>query len=64
MFVFIIELRSYEIDSIILCFYFTLSFIESLRNGDKRIIKQSKIAAITCLTLALLLPIAYNLIFG
>ena len=45
-------------------FYFTLTFIESLRNSDGRIIKQSKLAAVVCLALALLLPIAYSLIFN
>lgn len=49
---------------IILCFYFTLSFIENLRTGDERVIKQSKISAVVCLTLALLLPMAYSLIFA
>lgn len=47
---------------IILCFYFTLTFFESLRNGDTRIIKQSKIAAVVCLTITLVLPMAYSLI--
>lgn len=38
---------------IIFTFYFTLTFMESLKGEDKRIIKQSKRAAIICLTLAL-----------
>ena len=42
---------------IILCFYFTLSFIENLHKGDERITKQSKMAAIICLGLALLIKI-------
>lgn len=47
---------------LILCFSCTLNFIESLHNGDKRIVKQSKIAAIICLGLALIIPIVYILI--
>lgn len=38
----------------IFCFYFTLTFIEHIIKGDKRISKQSKIAAIICLALGLL----------
>lgn len=45
------------------CFYFTLTFIEELKKGDERIIKQSKISAIICLGLALIIPIVYNLVF-
>lgn len=48
---------------LILCFYFTLTFIEELQKGDERIIKQSKMSAIICLGLALIIPIVYNLIF-
>ncbi len=44
---------------IVLCFYFTLTFFESLRKGDERIIKQSKFAAITCMALALIIGITY-----
>lgn len=45
---------------IIFCFYFTLSFIENLHKGDERITRQSKIAAIICLGLGLLIPIIFN----
>lgn len=44
----------------ILCFYFTLTFFENLRKGDERVTKQSKIAAIIFLSLALLLPVVFN----
>jgi hypothetical protein len=42
---------------IVLCFYFTLTFFEHLQKGDERITKQSKIAAISCVGLALIIPI-------
>ncbi len=42
---------------IVLCFYFTLTFFESLRKGDERIIKQSKFAAIICMAIALIIGI-------
>ncbi|MFD2043016.1 hypothetical protein ACFSTA_01700 [Ornithinibacillus salinisoli] len=48
---------------IIFCFYFTLTFIEKLHEGDTRITKQSKLAAIICLGLALFIPFLYSLIF-
>jgi hypothetical protein len=44
---------------IVLCFYFTLTFFESLRKGDERIIKQSKFAAIICMAIALIIGIIY-----
>lgn len=44
---------------IILCFYFTLSFIENLHKDDERITKQSKRAAIICLGSALLIPVLF-----
>jgi len=40
--------------------YFILSFIESLHKKDERITKQSKIAAILCLGIALLLPVIFS----
>lgn len=46
---------------IILCFYFTLTFFQHLREEDKRAIKQSKIAATICLALALLIPVFFNM---
>ncbi|WP_313893095.1 hypothetical protein [Psychrobacillus sp.] len=46
----------------ILCFYFTLTFFENLRKNDERITKQSKIAAIICFALALIIPSIYNLL--
>ncbi|WP_442600085.1 hypothetical protein [Neobacillus sp. D3-1R] len=45
---------------IILCFYFTLTFFEQLRKGEERIIKQSKIAATICFTLAFIIPAIYK----
>ncbi|MHA6251497.1 hypothetical protein [Oceanobacillus sp. CAU 1775] len=47
---------------LILCFACTLNFIESLQDGDKRVIRQSRLAAITCLSLALVIPLVYTLI--
>lgn len=47
---------------IILCFSYTLSFIEYLKEGDKRVAKQSKIVAIVCLVLSLFIPFVYILI--
>ena len=47
---------------IIICFSYTLTFIENLLEGDKRIASQSKKVAIICLVLALLTPIIYSLI--
>ena len=44
---------------IVLCFYFILTFFESLRKGDERIIKQSKFAAIICMAIALIIGIIY-----
>jgi len=46
---------------LIACFYFTLTFFESLRKGDERVTKQSKLAATICIALALLIPAFYNL---
>ncbi len=48
---------------IVLCFYFTLTFFQHLKEGDERLIKQSKAAAVICLALALLIPIIYNFYF-
>lgn len=45
----------------IACFYFTLTFFESLRKDDERVTKQSKLAATICIALALLIPAVYNL---
>jgi len=47
---------------IILCFSYSLTFIENLHNGDKRNARQSKVVAIICLSLALLIPYVYSLI--
>ncbi|MCP3026442.1 hypothetical protein [Halobacillus sp. A5] len=47
---------------IILCFSYTLNFIENLQKGDKRLANQSKMVAIICLGLALFIPFVYSLI--
>ena len=44
---------------IVLCFYFTLTFFEYLRNGDERMIKQSKIGAVICMALSLVIATIY-----
>lgn len=44
-------------------FYFTLTFFEHLKSEDGRLRKQSKLAAVICLALALLLPAIYQLYF-
>ena len=46
---------------IVLCFYFSLTFFQYLKLGDERLIKQSKLAAVLCLALSLLIPALYNL---
>lgn len=46
---------------IILCFYFSLTFFQNLKSGDERIIKQSKLAAVICFAIGLLLPALYSL---
>ncbi|MGE7602354.1 hypothetical protein ACQKL5_07555 [Peribacillus sp. NPDC097675] len=45
----------------ILGFYFTLTFFQSLKSGDERIIRQYKLAAVISLALGLLVPALYNL---
>lgn len=44
-------------------FYFALTFFEQLKSEDERVRKQSKIAALICLAVALLLPAVYQLYF-
>jgi cell division protein FtsW (lipid II flippase) len=44
---------------LIFCFYFTLTFIENIKKDDERVAKQSKLAAILCLAVALLIPAYY-----
>lgn len=46
---------------ILLCFYSILTFFQHLKNNDERLIKQSKLAAVFCLAVALLMPALYNL---
>lgn len=46
---------------IILCFYFSLTFFQHLKSDNERMINQSKLAAVICLAIALLVPTIYNL---
>ena len=46
---------------IILCLYCVLTFFQHLKNNDERLIKQSKLAAVFCLAVALLVPAFYGL---
>ncbi|WP_419959614.1 hypothetical protein [Psychrobacillus sp. BM2] len=48
---------------IILCFYFTLTFFQYLKQGDDRLTRQSKFGAVICLAASLLIPTLYNLYF-
>ena len=41
---------------IILCFYFTLTFFQYLKQGDARLTRQSKFGAVICLGVGLLIP--------
>ncbi|MDQ0160772.1 hypothetical protein J2S77_002779 [Alkalibacillus salilacus] len=51
-----------SITLLILCFSYTLHFVENLHKGDERIVKQSKKVAIVSLALALVIPFVYSLI--
>ena len=42
-----------------LSLYFSLSYIEYLKENDKRLIKQSKIAAVATLFIAVLLSLSF-----
>lgn len=46
---------------IVLCFYFTLTFFQYLKEEDARLTKQSKLGAVICLAVSLLIPAIYNL---
>lgn len=45
---------------IVLCFYCTLVYFQYLKEGDDRLIKQSRLVAAICLAIALLVPAFYN----
>ncbi|QBQ07095.1 hypothetical protein E2C16_07915 [Sporosarcina pasteurii] len=45
---------------IVLCFYFTLTFFQYLKSDEERLVKQSKLAAVICLALGLLIPALYS----
>ena len=44
----------------VLCFYFTLTYFQSLKKTDERVTNQMKFAAVICLAVALLLPAILN----
>ena len=46
---------------LVLCFYFTLMYFQYLKEDDDRLIKQSRLVAVICLAIALLVPAFYNL---
>ncbi|MBD7909050.1 hypothetical protein H9659_12010 [Sporosarcina sp. Sa3CUA8] len=46
--------------SVIGCLYFILSFFQHLKMKDERLAQQSKIAAVVCLAIALLIPAIYG----
>ncbi|WP_422124409.1 hypothetical protein DHX103_06195 [Planococcus sp. X10-3] len=46
---------------LIVSIYFTFTFFEYLKSDEKRLQKQSKIAALVCVAAALLIPAFYNL---
>lgn len=50
-------LNSVSAVSLIGCVYFILSFFQYLKMEDTRLAQQSKIAAVVCLTIALLIPV-------
>ncbi|WP_332646071.1 hypothetical protein [Lysinibacillus sp. 54212] len=43
------------------CLYFSLTYFEHLKNGDHRLIRQSKLFAVISLVLALMVPAFYQL---
>ena len=45
---------------LIVSIYFTFTFFEHLKSGENRLIKQSKLAAIFCIAVALLIPAFYH----
>lgn len=46
---------------LIIGIYFTFNFFENLKSGDDRLRKQSKVAALVCFSIALLIPAFYSL---
>lgn len=46
---------------IVLCFYFTLTFLQYLKVDDKSQTEQAKKGAVLCLAIALLVPVIYNI---
>lgn len=47
---------------LVLCFYFTLTYLHHLKKDDDRAIKKAKWAAVLSLGLALVVPALYNVI--
>lgn len=43
------------------CLYFTLTYFEHLKQEDHRLIVQTKLFAVICLFLALVVPVFYQL---
>lgn len=56
-------LQMVSVALIVLSFYFTLTFFQHLKTEDQRMVNQSKIAAVICLVLALLIPVLFQLRF-
>ena len=45
---------------LVACFYCTLTYFQYLKEDDDRLIKQSRLVAVICLAIALLVPAFYN----
>lgn len=60
-----IEPRSWigllSIALLITSIYFTFNFFEYLKNREDRLRKQAKLAALICISTALLIPAVYNI---
>lgn len=46
---------------IVLCFYFTLTFLQHLKADNKDQTEESKKGAVLCFAIALLVPVIYNI---
>lgn len=47
---------------LIACLYFVLMYLQHLKDGEERLIKQSRLAAVICLAIALLVPALFNIL--
>lgn len=45
---------------LVACLYFVLMYFQHLKNEEERLIKQTRLAAIICLAIALLVPAIYS----